>query len=96
MTNVLDQVGRRAAPVGMEEPVDAVPGDRHRLHACADRRGALPQVGSRGGKQTELGKVIAHQPELRSELVVPLEHDDAVSDTTHFTEPGDRVRPVVV
>jgi hypothetical protein len=46
--DALVQVCRWPAPVGLENAVGAVPGDRHRLDAGADRVGQVGQRGSAG------------------------------------------------
>src|SRR5581483_4989890 len=90
-TYMLVQVCIRASPVGVKEPVNAVPRNRDRLHLCADRFGSLTKTRVARSEGRELGQVVAHQPEAGKELVVPLENDHALCDALHFTQAGDRI-----
>ena len=80
----------------MEEPVGAVPRDRHGLHPGPDRGSPLAQRWVAARQAHELGEVVAHQPVAGQRRLVPLKHDDAPRHARHLEQAGHRVAPVVV
>ena len=62
-TDVLVQVRLGPAPIGLEEAVSAVPRNEHRLQAEPDRAGLLGQRRLADCAVSDLGQVVANQPE---------------------------------
>ena len=94
------EVGVWAAPVGATETVDAVVGhgDRHNRYGVAAQQ--RNQIVDRDGKSSVgfCGRwhVIAQQPEVLNEFVVPGQDDHATAgDTQHLSDPGGEISPVV-
>ena len=97
-TDVFVQVRLGPAPVGLEEAVSAVPRDEHRLHAGSDRAGQLGQRRPADEEVSDLGQVVAGQPEPATPSGVTgvvREHHHAASHAPHLAQAGDRVRPVM-
>jgi hypothetical protein len=60
-TDVLVQVRRGPAPLGLEEAVSTIPRNGHRLHPGADRARQLSSEADARG--SDLGQVVTSQPE---------------------------------
>src|ERR1022692_238885 len=79
-----------SAPVGLEEAVSAVPRNEHRFHPGSDRAGHLGQRRPADAKVSDLGQVVASQPEpirvtgVEREHHLEREHHHAASDAPHL------------
>jgi hypothetical protein len=89
------------APVGLEEAVSAVPRNEHRFHPGSDRAGHLGQRRRADAKVSDLGQVVASQPEpirvtgVEREHHLEREHHHAANDAPHLAQAGNRVLPVM-
>ena len=94
-TDVLVQVRLGPAPVGLEEAVDAVPRNEHRLHPGSDRAGQLGREADTGRPPRE---VVTSEPEPATPAPVTgvaREHHHAASHAPQLAQAGDRVLPVM-
>ena len=92
------QVGLGPTPVGLEETVNAVPGNDHRLHPGVDRARLLGQRRPADEEAGHLGQVVAGEPEpvkpARFGAVVR-EHHHPTGHPPQLAQSGERVGPVV-
>ena len=85
-------------PIGLEEAVSAVPGDRHRFHVGTDGPSQLGQRRPANEEVSNLRQVVAGKPEPATPpgiAAVKGEHHRALSNALHLHQTRDRVRPVV-